>query len=561
MAFLRKKVSRGKTYYYAAESKRINGKPRVVNEVYLGTLEGLLELKKSAHSDSKPEKLQVLEWGSLAAVEAIEKEIGLIDIIDQVVSKRKQGHSVGEYLYLSAMNRCIEPRSKQALADWFKKRALFDFRQIDLSLLTSQRYWDHFDKVSESDIEEIGRRVAEKVVSLYQLQPDWMLFDTTNFFTFFDAENESELAKTGHNKQGRDNLRQIGLSLLVDRYEGIPLFHKLYPGNNHDSKLLNSLIDEMLKLIRSFGATKEKLTLVFDKGMNSQENMAFLDDDLKVHFITSYSLYHAEEMEEIPLELFSPLESADNEDDPVLAYRTKMELWDKERAVVITYNPKSARKKMHKLDEKLESARTELLEIRRKVREEEAHWRDEEKVKNRIDELLVRLKVKCHFDVDISKQGDHLQISFRQKPYYIRKSKSRMGRNMIVTDRHDLSTKEIVQAYSDRNQVENRFKWMKDPYKIAYMPQYHWTDQKIRVHALTCTVALTYLAIMQLKLKRAGMSESIDTAMGELRNLHSCLLFYPGCRKPERKLEEISTLQRKALEAIGVEKDRLQGLR
>jgi hypothetical protein len=39
MGTITKKKIQGNNYYYYGESRRINGKPRIVNQVYLGTAE------------------------------------------------------------------------------------------------------------------------------------------------------------------------------------------------------------------------------------------------------------------------------------------------------------------------------------------------------------------------------------------------------------------------------------------------------------------------------------------------------------------------------------------
>jgi transposase len=554
MAFLRKKKSRGKTYYYVAESKRVNGKPRVVNEVYVGPIERIRELALGATLEKQISKLQVLEWGSLAAVEAIEREIGLVDIVNNIVPKRKQGISVGEYIYLAVMNRCIAPKSKRVLSEWFKKRALFEFRSVDLSLLSSQRFWDHFSVIDQQAIDQIGRTVAEKVVARYHPAPDWFLFDTTNFYTFMDALTSSKLCRPGYNKQGRHNLRQIGLALLIDRAEGIPLYHQVYAGNMHDSTLFRCLLENILELIHSFGKTKEKLTLVFDKGINAEETMSQLDDDLKVHFVTSYSCWHIPRIAATKLDSFAPLGGTINTDrdpeDHLLAYRTSHELWGKDRTVIVTYNPKTARKKEHRFEQKLDTVRQELLTVRRKVRDQAPHWRDGDTIKERVVNVLTEHKAKSFFSTEVKEEKGKLVFSFRQRPYYVQKTKDLMGRQVLVTDRTDLSTEDIVSAYTQRNRIEDRYKQMKSPFKIAFMPQYHWTDQKIRVHMLTCTLALTYLAVMNCKLKQSGITESIDTVMESLRELHSCLIYQSSTGKPIRQLETMSSLQKKALAAM-----------
>ena len=78
----------------------------------------------------------------------------------------------------------------------------------------------------------------------------------------------SKLARRGKNKEGRHNLRQVGLGLLVERGTRLPLYYRVYPGNLHDSRLFAQVMDEMLGAVTGLGGTKERLTVVIDKGMN-----------------------------------------------------------------------------------------------------------------------------------------------------------------------------------------------------------------------------------------------------------------------------------------------------
>ena len=64
------------------------------------------------------------------------------------------------------------------------------------------------------------------------------------------------------------NLRQVGLGLLVEQGTRLPLYYRVYPGNLHDSRLFAQVMDEMLGAVTGLGGTKERLTVVIDKGMN-----------------------------------------------------------------------------------------------------------------------------------------------------------------------------------------------------------------------------------------------------------------------------------------------------
>ena len=103
-----------------------------------------------------------------------------------------------------------------------------------------------------------------------------------------------------------------------------------------------------------FNQSKQRLTVVCDKGMNSQETLSYIDDHTRIHFITTYSTYFAEELAGVDLEHFAPLDIKKNREleaegqgeDRMLAYRTRAEIWGQERTVVVTHNPRTMRKKL-----------------------------------------------------------------------------------------------------------------------------------------------------------------------------------------------------------------------
>ena len=64
------------------------------------------------------------------------------------------------------------------------------------------------------------------------------------------------------------------------------------------------LIKVTTKSISGLNRTKERLTIVIDKGMNSDNNYAWIDEHSRIHFVTTYSTYFAQEIAATPLERF-----------------------------------------------------------------------------------------------------------------------------------------------------------------------------------------------------------------------------------------------------------------
>ncbi len=258
------------------------------------------------------------------------------------------------------------------------------------------------------------------------------------------SDTPSALAKRGKNKEGRHNLRQVGLGLLVTRGSRLPLYYCVYPGNLHDSRQFAAVMDEMFGVVCGFDTTKERLTVVIDKGMNSEGNFAWIDEHSRIHFVTTYSTYFAQDLASMHLDEFEPADTKKNrlltekkkKDDQILVYRTKGEYWGKERAVVVTYNPITERKQTYTFDSKLEDIRQELLAMRSRVRDRAPHWRDPEMIKERYLRICEHLHVPSDlYDIELSQRGGTLSMSFRRNVVRVQRKRAMFGKNIIITDK------------------------------------------------------------------------------------------------------------------------------
>src|SRR3990172_4440147 len=315
MAHLHRKMKKGRPYYYVREIQRVDGVPKVVSQIYLGSVEAIASRFREAAASQRPLRLQAREFGALFLAHLMETRLDTIGLIDSIVprSPRETGPSVGEYFFYAWANRLIDPKSKRALPDWYRATAVDQIRPVDVEALCSQRFWEKWDRVSADQVEAIGKAFFERLWNLESTAPECLLFDTTNYYPYMASPTSSDLCARGHNKDSKHHLRQVGLALLVDRATELPLF---------------------------------------DKGMNSEEAIHSIDDHGRVHFITSYSTSFAEDLAGTDLRHFAPLAGGEG-DDAVLAYRTKTELWGRERTVIVTHNPKTARKKRYTLEQKL----------------------------------------------------------------------------------------------------------------------------------------------------------------------------------------------------------------
>jgi len=561
MAHIHKKMKNGRPCYYVREMARVDGKPKVVNQVYLGSPERILRMATTGQGG--PTKICAQEFGALWLANLIEQEVDLVRIIDEVLPRKpiEKGPSIGEFFLYSVFNHMIDSCSKRSLAQWYEGTAIQSIRPVDIDALNSQRFWEKWDRVKKEDIEQIASRFFDKIIGLTPSRKSGcFLFDTTNYYTFMASDTQSELAQRGKNKEGRDWLRQIGVALLVSRDHQMPLFYKEYEGNRHDSKLFGRIMDQVLSAMEKAPGENGELTIVFDKGMNSEENIAAIDAGKNFHFITTYSSYFADDLIRIKLSEFSVVDTARNqelvnagrEDDRIVAYRTTGEFWGSERTVVVTYNPVTAAKQRYAFDRKLLEIQEVLLFLRSKVQTGSSKWTEPGRIEKHYADVCERVHLPADlYEFSIEQEKRRWKLLFRKNHYRIGRYLERFGKNIIVTDHLDWTTDEIVKASLDRYMVEKPFRQTKDDDLVSILPLRHWTDGKIRCHILTCIIALTYLRIIENRLIAAGLKISAPTAIKHLQRLHSCLYWTTTKGKPARLIEEPTEIQAKIMKALG----------
>lgn len=129
--------------------KRVNGKPKLVKQVYLGLAE---EIYRRLILAQAPETLEVekLAFGSVAVLWDQVQCLELREIIDEVVPQESgQQISVGTYLVVGLINRALDPTSKNDIPPGSCKTILPRLSGLPAEAFDSQSFWDAMDLVTE----------------------------------------------------------------------------------------------------------------------------------------------------------------------------------------------------------------------------------------------------------------------------------------------------------------------------------------------------------------------------------------------------------------------------
>src|SRR5216683_5098068 len=277
-----------RTYYYLVESARVGGKPRIVSQRYLGSAEEIAA-RLSESGPGEPDHSRHLAFGDVAATWSMLRRLKVVEIVDEVAGTRRKdaGASIGTYIALAVLNRVCDPCSKLAFAEWWSKTAGDRWLRLPAGALDHRRFFDAMGAISESQLNEIERRIVAAMVEAFSVDLSGLVLDMTNFATWIDSANErAPIAQRGHSKQKRSDLRIVGLGLVVSTDGGIPLVSHAYPGNRPDVTQFPNIVEELVARFSMLAGDVGALTLVFDAGQNSADNFETFEDSL-LHFVGS----------------------------------------------------------------------------------------------------------------------------------------------------------------------------------------------------------------------------------------------------------------------------------
>lgn len=558
MASISKKLIKGNIYYYARECKRVNGKPKITWQKYLGRIENIIEAVENKSTPEIPDEAIISHFGAVAALYDIASRWDMVNIIDAKASKRNQGLSIGNYMLIAAINRCVCPKSKRQIGEWFLETPLRRWISTNKEALTSQRFWDNMALLDADTIREIEKTLTTALIKEFQVDTHCLLYDTTNFATFIDSFNErNTLAQRGKGKQGRKDLRIVGLAMMVSSDFHIPLFHDIYQGNTHDSKEFESVIDRLVERYKILSNSVDTITLVFDKGNNSSDNIQRLKP---YHFVGSLKLTEVEDLLQVPLEKYEALTHPRLHG--VKVYRVQREVHECKRTVLLTYNEELFLTQSQSLLREIRKRTGKLKDLAIQL----ARWVSGEtkngkrptiaSVEKNIKDILEGQHMKQVISTQLTEEKGLPVLSYSVDHKALdRVFRDRLGKTILFTDNDSWGNAEIILAYRGQFRVEQAFETMKDPHFVSWSPMWHWTDHNIRVHAFYCVLALTLASLLQRELHAHDIQVTIEKGIEELSSISEVTLIKKkkgSQHEPVVVLSKRNSLQQKMLDALNL---------
>jgi transposase len=249
MSYIKKTKKNGKVYLSEVESKRINGKVVTKHIRYIGKeVDGKTILSSSV---SNVEIEQVKVYGPLLILNHIAQEIKLSSLLGEY----------GDEILSMVYAHCLNYESLNRMPEWFSRTDLNML--LDLEDLTEHRLLMALDSLEEKDSMHLQQKIFEIVAKKHNVNKTGIVYDVTN--TYFCGK-KCELGRCGKDKEGITGRPLIQIGLGVTQEKGIPVFHKTFHGNIHDSKTFQDMIISFCEYKISNGV------IVFDRGISSKQN-------------------------------------------------------------------------------------------------------------------------------------------------------------------------------------------------------------------------------------------------------------------------------------------------
>ncbi len=442
-----------------------------------------------------------------------------------ITAKNKSELIQGVYTLLAS--RLGSPTSIRSTAK--KQKEMAGVSEITMDVLYSVL------DVFADNREELLKHLSKFFQKNTSRRMDTVSYDVTNYY--FESQKPGEFRLFGYSKEHKNNEVIVVMGLLIDS-NGIPVTMRMFPGNTMDQNTLQDSVDELEKL---YGF--DSITVIADRGMNSGENLVFLTNK-NHHFLISYTLKKAtNEIKEQCLKGdWNYIE--ENKETGEITFASK--ILDTKVKAKIPYTEeelavlKEERKKEKKKG-RLPKYKTVEVEAKLHVTyDSKRAKKDAEDRERQIEKILKRVSKSGVGSVTKHGANKYLNIEVKEGETTLNQNKidedSKWdGYYAIITDKKELTSKEVGELYHGQWKIEECFRILKTD--LEARPVYVSKDEHIHGHFVMCYVALCMIRYLQyylrfnchLEISAGRIMDAINTPRAVVTGTYPQMVVIPTC--------------------------------
>lgn len=509
MVHIHKKKLKGHTYYYLRKIERVDGKPKVVWQKYLGSAE---KIKERFEQGREQISLTSFQYGKTAALMGVSKDIDFINVVDKHAKlERCHGLTAGEYMQLFIFGRCDKPVSKNSMGKWFANSCMSLFYDFSHKL-NCQNYINHMNRVHK--VRKKIQTYLAKTLIQKGLKPSVIIWDRSNFYTHITKGQK--LLKKGKCKHHRYDKNLVDLGLLVSQ-ENVPFMHTVHEANMHDAKSFPKMLRELTEQLKKLKVNAKELVIVFDKGNNSEPNIKKVTED--IHVVGSIQHSQAKELLDVPLKRYKFLYE-NKKRHKIFGYRVKKNLYGSDMIVVISYNESSYKKQNASYMRSKKRVMDNLKDLKRRLENPKKRGRKRKRsgIDQEINDIIDK-DMRSVIQYSVKEVKDQFKLKYEIKKEVEEYRMSTFGKNIIFTDMHAWKAKRIVMTYNSKYKVEDDFKWLNNTALLPIKPFFSRLDKPIESHVFLCVMGLLFYRYLFWKVEKLGVKLPCERIVEELNGI------------------------------------------
>ncbi len=545
----------GRKYRIAAQSVwNPRTKQPVSRQVVLGpaTAPAVADLSKSRTVGTR-------RIGDVGALVWVAEQLDVVGHIDRAFPQQgaRTGPTLGEMVLAVALQRACAPGAKRDL-ETFLDGSIPRLSCLPGAAFSGQAFYRAAAAADDAGLDAAQLAIAGAAVSRFDLSVDVLEFDTTNFDTHIATTTPGDLARRGHAKSKRADLRVVGLGLLVSERGHVPLLHRTYPGNGSDQSVLTESLDALRRLHEELAKGDRRKcpgerTIVRDGGSWSPQ----LELNLYVsgyHTLISLPLSHSVAQQALDAAAKpGAMKHLEGKLKDVRAARVVGSFSGVQRTLVVVESQELLEGQKRGIAAALRKAKSELKKLGKLADAGRIKRGDLER---RARKALAREHL-AEFVV-VSFEGTDEAPVLRWHVDAVLKRRletTRLGRRVLYTDQHAWSTERIVSAFRGQWNVEELFRRTKKGGVVPWGPSYQWADTSLRLHTFATVLGLTLVSLARMVL---GGRTSTRSMMRELASLEATMIRTTTGQRGRRPTvlipPELSAFQRKAVRAFELDR-------
>jgi len=497
--------------------------------------------------------------GDVGALIWVAEQLDLVGQIDHACGGigAKDGPSVGELAVAVAIQRACAPGPKCELGE-FLDASLPRLSCLPGSAFTGQAFHRVAQQVSDEQLEQAQVAIAKAAVARFELSADVLAFDTTNFDTHIDTQTSGELARRGHAKSKRSDLRVVGLGVLVSETGHVPLLYRTYPGNGSDQAVLAACLGGLAQLHEALdsGEGRERpaqRTVVRDGGFWSPQLELDLDA-VGYYSLISLPLGHKAAEEALQMAaLRGAMKPLSGKLSDVRAARVRTSVGELDRTLVVVESQELLAGQKRGIAVALRKAKVELGTLQGLI---EKGRIARSRLELRVKKALAREHLSSFVVATIAGSEAaptlrwHVDAALRREL-----ERTRLGRRVLCTDRHNWSTGRIVYAFRGQWNVEELFRRAKKGGVVPWGPSHQWADGSLRLHTFATVLGLMLVSLARIALRTDASARKMMEGLAQIKvTLVKTKTGAAGRRPTAMLAPELATEQRRAVKVFELQR-------